>query len=177
MLHCAQSKDHHAVIWRSPWQAFNSGNCYSASIHWTDNLFSFRTTARSGVVGVQGRPLHHDRLEVGGRPLMRATVLPAPTTRTHSGVFSIKCLTAVDFSRCRNIVAAIRFHDQRETHRHLCLSSVTWSQSLSASAPVTGLGALLSALFQDPETYLSSTIRSSVTHGCRHNFRNWLIRT
>lgn len=49
--------------------------------HWNDTLFSFKTTRNPGLRFKTGQFVMIG-LEVDGRPLMRATALPARTTKS-----------------------------------------------------------------------------------------------
>jgi ferredoxin--NADP+ reductase len=142
---------------------FNTESVVSVH-HWTDNLFSFRTTRnpsfrfRSGQFIMLG-------LEADGRPLMRAYSLASAHYEDELEFFSIKVPDGPLTSRLQHLAEGDSVLVGRKPTGTLLLDNLREGRHLFLLGTGTGLAPYLS-LVKDPETY-ERFERVVVVHGCR----------
>jgi ferredoxin/flavodoxin---NADP+ reductase len=142
---------------------FNTESVVSVH-HWTDNLFSFRTTRnpsfrfRSGQFIMLG-------LEAEGRPLMRAYSLASAHYEDELEFFSIKVPDGPLTSRLQHLAEGDSVLVGRKPTGTLLLDNLRQGRNLFLLGTGTGLAPYLS-LVKDPETY-ERFERVIVVHGCR----------
>ena len=142
---------------------FNTESVVSVH-HWTDNLFSFRTTRnpsfrfRSGQFIMLG-------LEADGRPLMRAYSLASAHYEDELEFFSIKVPDGPLTSRLQHLEEGDSVLVGRKPTGTLLLDNLREGRNLFLLGTGTGLAPYLS-LVKDPETY-ERFERVVVVHGCR----------
>jgi len=141
---------------------FNTESVVSVH-HWTDNLFSFRTTRnpsfrfRSGQFIMLG-------LEADGRPLMRAYSLASAHYEDELEFFSIKVPDGPLTSRLQHLAEGDSVLVGRKPTGTLLLDNLREGRHLFLLGTGTGLAPYLS-LVKDPETY-ERFERVVVVHGC-----------
>ncbi|WP_304640527.1 ferredoxin--NADP reductase [Pseudomonas sp.] len=143
---------------------FNLENVLSVH-HWTDNLFSFRTTRDPGFRFKNGHFIMIG-LEVEGRPLMRAYSIASPNYEDTLEFFSIKVPDGPLTSRLQNIQVGDQIMLSRKPTGTLVLDHLIPGRNLYLLSTGTGLAPFIS-IIQDPETY-EQYDRVILTHGCRH---------
>jgi ferredoxin--NADP+ reductase len=132
--------------------------------HWTDRLFSFRTTRtpsfrfRSGQFIMMG-------LEAEGRPLVRAYSLASANYEDELEFFSIKVPDGPLTSRLQRIEVGDPVLVGRKATGTLLLDNLSEGRNLFLLGTGTGLAPFLS-IIKDPETY-ERFARVVVVHGCR----------
>src|SRR5271166_4037008 len=132
--------------------------------HWTDRLFSFRTTRspslrfRSGQFIMMG-------LETEGRPLLRAFSLASATYEDQLEFFSIKAPNGPLTSRLQHLKEGDAVLVGRKPTGTLLLDNLRDGRAIFLLATGTGLAPFLS-IIKDPETY-ERFERVVVVHGCR----------
>ena len=143
---------------------FNTENVVSVR-HWTDRLFSFRTTRtpsfrfRSGQFIMMG-------VEAEGRPLVRAYSLASATYEDERfEFFSVKVPDGPLTSRLQHLAEGDSVLVGRKPTGPCCSTICAKGATCSCSGPDTGLAPYLS-LVKDPETY-ERFERVVVVHGCR----------
>jgi ferredoxin--NADP+ reductase len=142
---------------------FNTESVVSVH-HWTDHLFSFRTTRnpsfrfRSGQFIMLG-------LEADGRPLMRAYSLASAHYEDELEFFSIKVADGPLTSRLQHLEEGDSVLVGRKPTGTLLLDNLREGRNLFLLGTGTGLAPYLS-LVKDPETY-ERFERVVVVHGCR----------
>src|SRR5271156_365566 len=142
---------------------FNTENVVSVR-HWTDRLFSFRTTRtpsfrfRSGQFIMMG-------VEAGGRPLVRAYSLASAHYEDELEFFSIKVPDGLLTSRLQHLEEGDSVLVGRKPTGTLLLDNLREGRNLFLLGTGTGLAPYLS-LVKDPETY-ERFARVVVVHGCR----------
>jgi len=132
--------------------------------HWTDRLFSFRTTRRSGLRFRSGQFIMIG-LMVEGRPLMRAYSIASPNYDDHLEFFSIKVPDGPLTSRLQAIQPGDSVLVSRKPVGTLVLDDLRDGENLYMLATGTGLAPFLS-LIRDPEVY-DRFERIIVVHGVR----------
>jgi len=142
---------------------YNRENVVSVR-HWTDRLFSFRTTRapsfrfRSGQFIMMG-------LEDEGRPLVRAYSLASASYEDELEFFSIKVPDGPLTSRLQHLEIGDAVIVGRKPTGTLLVDNLREGRNLFLLGTGTGLAPFLS-LIKDPETYERFT-RVIVVHGCR----------
>jgi ferredoxin/flavodoxin---NADP+ reductase len=132
--------------------------------HWTDRLFSFRTTRtpsfrfRSGQFIMMG-------LETEGRPLLRAFSLVSATYEDELEFFSIKVPNGPLTSRLQHLKEGDAVLVGRKPTGTLLIDNLRDGRALFLLATGTGLAPFLS-IIKDPETY-ERFERVVIVHGCR----------
>jgi ferredoxin--NADP+ reductase len=132
--------------------------------HWTDRLFSFRTTRepsfrfRSGQFIMMG-------VEAEGRPLLRAYSLASAHWEDELEFFSIKVPDGPLTSRLQHLEVGDRVLVGRKPTGTLLLDNLRQGRNLFLLGTGTGLAPYLS-LIKDPETY-ERFERVVVVHGVR----------
>src|SRR5271169_1857178 len=142
---------------------FNTENVVSVR-HWTDRLFSFRTTRtpsfrfRSGQFIMLG-------VAAEGRPLVRAYSLASATYEDELEFFSIKVPNGPLTSRLQHLAEGDSVLVGRKPTGTLLLDNLSEGRNLFLLGTGTGLAPYLS-LIKDPETY-ERFARVVVVHGVR----------
>jgi ferredoxin/flavodoxin---NADP+ reductase len=132
--------------------------------HWTDRLFSFRTTRnpsfrfRNGQFTMMG-------LETEGRPLLRAYSLVSANYEEELEFFSIKVPNGPLTSRLRHVREGDQVIVSRKATGTLVLDNLKPGRNLFLLGTGTGLAPFLS-IIKDPETY-ERFERVVIVHGCR----------
>ncbi len=132
--------------------------------HWTERLFSFRTTRapsfrfRSGQFIMMG-------LETEGRPLLRAFSLASANYADELEFFSIKVPGGPLTSRLQHLKEGDVVLVGRKPTGTLLIDNLRDGRTLFLLATGTGLAPFLS-IIKDPETY-ERFERVVVVHGCR----------
>lgn len=132
--------------------------------HWTDTLFSFRTTRdpsfrfRNGEFTMIG-------LKVGEKPLLRAYSLVSANYEEELEFFSIKVQDGPLTSRLQHLKVGDPIIVSRKATGTLVLDNVTSGRNLYLIGTGTGLAPFLS-IIKDPETY-DRFERVVLVHGCR----------
>src|SRR5271155_73892 len=142
---------------------FNTENVVSVR-HWTDRLFSFRTTRtpsfrfRSGQFIMMG-------VEAEGKPLLRAYSLASAHYEDELEFFSIKVPDGPLTSRLQHIAPGDRILVGRKATGTLLLDNLKPGRNLYLIGTGTGLAPFLS-LIKDPDTY-ERFENVVLVHGCR----------
>jgi ferredoxin/flavodoxin---NADP+ reductase len=132
--------------------------------HWTDNLFSFKTTRdpsfrfRNGEFVMIG-------LEIGDKPLLRAYSVASANYEPHLEFFSIKVPDGPLTSRLQHLKEGDRIIVGRKTTGTLVIDNLTNGRNLYLIGTGTGLAPFLSVI-KDPETY-DRFDKIVLLHGCR----------
>lgn len=133
--------------------------------HWTDTLFTFRTTRNPGFRFQNGQFVMAG-LEIEGKPLLRAYSIASANHEDHLEFFSIKVPDGPLTSRLQHIkVGDIVLTGSKPTGT-LVLDNVMPGRNLYLMATGTGLAPFLS-IIKDPETYACFD-KVILVHGCRH---------
>jgi ferredoxin/flavodoxin---NADP+ reductase len=132
--------------------------------HWTDRLFSFRTT-RNPSFRFQNGQFIMMGLEVEGRPLVRAYSLVSANYEEALEFFSIKVPNGPLTSRLQHIREGDQIIVSRKATGTLVLDNLLPGRNLYLLGTGTGLAPFLS-IVKDPETY-ERFERVIVVHGCR----------
>ncbi len=133
--------------------------------HWTDRLFSFRTTRnpsfrfRNGEFTMIG-------LKVEGKPVLRAYSVASANYEDQLEFLSIKVPDGPLTSRLQNIKAGDPIMVSRKATGTLVIDNLLAGRNLYLLATGTGLAPFLSVI-KDPETY-DKFDRIVLVHGCRH---------
>ena len=146
--------------------------------HWTDSLFSFRTTRDAGLRFRNGEFVMIG-LEVDERPLLRAYSIASANHAEHLEFLSIAVEEGALTSRLQNIAPGDEVLIGGKPTGTLLLDDVRPGRNLYLFATGTGLAPFLS-LVQDPELY-ERFERVILFHGVRHArelaYREWLTET
>ena len=132
--------------------------------HWTDRLFSFKTTRnpsfrfRSGQFTMIG-------VEVEERPLVRAYSLVSANYEEQLEFFSIKVPDGPLTSRLQHLKQGDAILVSRKATGTLLLANLSAGRNLYLLGTGTGLAPFLSVI-KDPETY-ERFERVIIVHGCR----------
>jgi ferredoxin--NADP+ reductase len=132
--------------------------------HWTDRLFSFRTTRDPSFRFASGQFVMIG-LEIGGRPLMRAYSLASASYDDHLEFFSIKVENGPLTSVLKNIRIGDTLLVGRKATGTLLCDNLREGRNLFLVGTGTGLALFLS-LIRDPEIY-EKFEKVVVVHGCR----------
>ncbi|MEP4149096.1 MAG: ferredoxin--NADP reductase [Halioglobus sp.] len=132
--------------------------------HWTDNLFSFKTTRDQGFRFKNGFftmiGLEHD-----GKPLMRAYSLASANHEDQLEFFSIKVADGPLTSKLQNIQPGDELLVNSKATGTLISDNLLPGKNLYLIATGTGLAPFLS-IIRDPEIY-EAYDKVILTHGCR----------
>jgi len=132
--------------------------------HWTDRLFSFKTT-RNPAFRFQNGQFTMMGLEVKGRPLVRAYSLVSANYEEALEFFSIKVADGPLTSRLQHLRAGDPILVSRKATGTLVLDNLSQGRHLYLLGTGTGLAPFLS-IIKDPETY-ERFERVVIVHGCR----------
>jgi ferredoxin/flavodoxin---NADP+ reductase len=132
--------------------------------HWTDRLFSFRTT-RNPSFRFQNGQFIMMGLEVEGRPLVRAYSLVSANYEEELEFFSIKVANGPLTSRLQHVREGDQIIVSRKATGTLVLDNLQPGRNLYLLGTGTGLAPFLS-IIKDPETY-ERFERVVIVHGCR----------
>ncbi len=119
--------------------------------HWSDSLFSFRTTRGAGLRFESGHFVMIG-LEVDGRPLMRAYSIASASWEEHLEFFSIKVQDGPLTSRLQHLQVGDRLLVSRKPTGTLVLHDLNPGRHLYLLGTGTGLAPFMS-LIQEPEIY------------------------
>jgi len=133
--------------------------------HWTDRLFSFKTTRNQGFRFKNGH-FTMIGLEQEGKPLMRAYSLASANYEDELEFFSIKVPDGPLTSRLQSIQVGDELLVNSKTTGTLIQDNLLPGKNLYLIATGTGLAPFLS-IIRDPEIY-EQYDRIVLTHGCRH---------
>lgn len=133
--------------------------------HWTDSLFSFKTTRNQGFRFRNGH-FTMIGIEVEGRPLMRAYSLASANYEEELEFFSIKVPDGPLTSRLQSIHVGDELLVNSKATGTLVQDSLLPGKNLWLIATGTGLAPFLS-IIKDPEIYANYE-KVILTHGCRH---------
>jgi ferredoxin--NADP+ reductase len=143
-------------------------NLHSATVldvhHWTDTLFSFKTTRDPGFRYLNGQ-FTMIGLEVSGRPLLRAYSLVSANYEENLEFFSIKVPNGPLTSRLQNLKVGDQILVGRKPTGTLILDNLLPGKNLYMLSTGTGLAPFLS-LIKDPEVY-ERFDKVILTHTCR----------
>jgi ferredoxin/flavodoxin---NADP+ reductase len=132
--------------------------------HWTDRLFSFKTT-RNPSFRFQSGQFTMMGVEVSGRPLVRAYSLVSAHYEEELEFFSIKVADGPLTSRLQHLKEGDPILVSRKATGTLVLDNLSEGRNLYLLGTGTGLAPFLS-IIKDPETY-ERFERVVVVHGCR----------
>jgi ferredoxin--NADP+ reductase len=132
--------------------------------HWTDRLFSFRTT-RNPSFRFENGQFTMVGMEVEGRPLLRAYSIVSPNYDDGLEFFSIKVPDGPLTSRLKDIKVGDRVLVGSKPTGTLVQDSLLPGRNLFMLATGTGLAPFLS-IVRDPEVY-DRFDRLVLVHGCR----------
>ncbi len=132
--------------------------------HWTDTLFTFKTTRDPGLRFKNGHFIMIG-LEAEGRPLMRAYSIASPNYEDTMEFYSIKVPNGPLTSRLQHIKVGDNIMVSSKPTGTLVLDNVLSGRNLYLLSTGTGLAPFIS-IIQDPETY-ERFDRVILTHGCR----------
>jgi ferredoxin--NADP+ reductase len=132
--------------------------------HWTDRLFSFKTTRNPGFRFKNGH-FTMIGLEQDGRPLLRAYSLASANYEDELEFFSIKVPDGPLTSRLQNIQVGDQLLVNSKTTGTLINDNLLPGKHLYLIATGTGLAPFLS-IIRDPEIYAAYD-KVILTHGCR----------
>jgi ferredoxin/flavodoxin---NADP+ reductase len=132
--------------------------------HWTDRLFSFKTT-RNPAFRFQNGQFTMMGLEVKGRPLVRAYSLVSANYEEELEFFSIKVADGPLTSRLQHLREGDPILVSRKATGTLVLDNLSHGRNLYLLGTGTGLAPFLS-IIKDPQTY-ERFERIVIVHGCR----------
>ena len=132
--------------------------------HWTDRLFSFRTTRNPAFRFTNGQ-FTMVGIPVEGRPLMRAYSMASPNYDDGLEFFSIKVPNGPLTSRLKDIKVGDRVLIGSKPTGTLVQDSLLPGRNLYLLATGTGLAPFLS-IIRDPEVY-ERFDKLVLIHGCR----------
>lgn len=132
--------------------------------HWTDTLFSFRTT-RDPTFRFRNGEFTMIGLKVGEKPLLRAYSIVSANYEEELEFFSIKVQDGPLTSRLQHLKVGDPIIVGRKTTGTLVLDNVKSGRNLYLIGTGTGLAPFLS-IIKDPETY-DRFERVVLVHGCR----------
>ena len=132
--------------------------------HWTDTLFSFKTTRDPSFRFVSGQ-FAMIGLEVSGRPLLRAYSMASANHEDHLEFFSIKVPDGPLTSRLQHLDVGHSILINRKPTGTLVLDNLMPGRNLYLMSTGTGLAPFLS-IIKDPETY-ERYDKVVLVHGCR----------
>ncbi len=132
--------------------------------HWTDTLFSFKTTRQSGFRFKNGH-FTMIGLEGEGRPLLRAYSIASANYEDELEFFSIKVADGPLTSKLQKIKEGDEILLSNKPTGTLILDNLLPGRNLYLISTGTGLAPFLS-IIKDPETY-EQFDKVILTHGCR----------
>jgi ferredoxin/flavodoxin---NADP+ reductase len=132
--------------------------------HWTDRLFSFKTT-RNPSFRFQSGQFTMMGVEVKGKPLVRAYSLVSAHYEEELEFFSIKVADGPLTSRLQHLKEGDPILVSRKATGTLVLDNLSAGRNLYLLGTGTGLAPFLS-IIKDPETY-ERFERVVIVHGCR----------
>lgn len=132
--------------------------------HWTDRLFSFKTTRNPGFRFRNGH-FTMIGLEQDGKPLLRAYSLASANYEDELEFFSIKVPDGPLTSKLQNIQVGDKLLVNSKTTGTLVNDNLLPGRHLYLIATGTGLAPFLS-IIRDPEIYAAYD-KVILTHGCR----------
>ncbi len=144
--------------------AFNTETVLSVR-HWTDSLFSFKTTRDQGLRFENGQFVMIG-LEVNGKPLMRAYSIASANYEEELEFFSIKVQNGPLTSRLQHIKEGDPILVSRKPTGTLVIGDLLPGKHLYLLSTGTGLAPFLS-IIKDPVTY-ERFDKVILTHGVRH---------
>ena len=133
--------------------------------HWTDNLFSFRTT-RDPAFRFRNGEFTMIGLQLGAKPLLRAYSVVSPNYDDELEFFSIKVQDGPLTSKLQHLQVGDPIIVSRKATGTLVLDNLTSGRNLYLLGTGTGLAPFLS-IIKDPETY-DRYEKVVLIHGCRH---------
>ncbi len=133
--------------------------------HWTDRLFSFKTTRNRGFRFKNGH-FTMIGLEREGKPLMRAYSMASANYEDELEFFSIKVPDGPLTSKLQNIRVGDEVLVNSKATGSLIQDSLLPGKNLYLIATGTGLAPFLS-IIRDPEIY-EQYDKVILTHGCRY---------
>ena len=146
--------------------------------HWTDELFSFRTTRDKGFRFACGQ-FAMIGLQVEGKPVLRAYSIASPNYHDELEFFSIKVPDGRLTSRLRHLEPGDPILIGNKATGTLLLDSLLAGRNLYLLGTGTGLAPFLSVV-QDPEVY-ERFEKVVLVHGCRFvrdlAYRTWIGET
>lgn len=132
--------------------------------HWTDELFSFRTTRDRGFRFASGQ-FTMIGLRIDGRPLLRAYSIASAHYEEELEFFSIKVPDGRLTSRLKDLAPGDQVLVGAKATGTLLLDSLTPGRNLYLLGTGTGLAPFLS-IVRDPEVY-ERFEKVVLVHGCR----------
>jgi ferredoxin/flavodoxin---NADP+ reductase len=132
--------------------------------HWTESLFSFKTTRDSGFRFRNGQ-FAMIGLEVSGRPLLRAYSMASANFEEHLEFFSIKVPDGPLTSRLQHLKVGDSILVNGKPTGTLILDNLLPGRNLYLMSTGTGLAPFLS-IIKDPDTY-DRYEKVVLVHGCR----------
>lgn len=133
--------------------------------HWTDSLFSFKTTRNSGFRFKNGH-FTMIGLEREGKPLMRAYSIASANYEDELEFFSIKVADGPLTSELQKIQRGDEILISSKPTGTLILDNLLPGRHLYLISTGTGLAPFMS-IIKDPETY-EQYDKVILTHGCRY---------
>ncbi|MFT4517994.1 MAG: ferredoxin--NADP+ reductase [Halioglobus sp.] len=133
--------------------------------HWTDRLFSFKTTRNPSFRFKNGH-FTMIGLELEGKPLMRAYSMASANYEDELEFFSIKVPDGPLTSQLQSIAVGDEVLVNSKATGTLIQDSLLPGKNLYLIATGTGLAPFLS-IIRDPETYQQYD-KVILTHGCRY---------
>jgi ferredoxin--NADP+ reductase len=133
--------------------------------HWTDSLFSFKTTRNPAFRFLNGQ-FAMIGLEVEGRPLLRAYSMASANHEEHLEFFSIKVQDGPLTSRLQHLEPGHNILINSKPTGTLVHDNLLPGRVLYLLSTGTGLAPFLSVI-KDPDTY-DRYERVVLVHGCRY---------
>lgn len=133
--------------------------------HWTDELFSFRTTRDKGFRFASGQ-FTMIGLRIEGKPVLRAYSIASAHYDEELEFFSIKVPEGKLTSRLKDLTPGNAVLVGAKATGTLLLDSLTAGRNLYLLGTGTGLAPFLS-IVRDPEVY-ERFEKVVLVHGCRH---------
>ncbi|MDB5590883.1 ferredoxin--NADP reductase [Enterovirga sp.] len=143
--------------------AFNEERVLSVH-HWTDSLFSFKTT-RDPTFRFRNGEFTMIGIKVGEKPLLRAYSVVSANYEEHLEFFSIKVQDGPLTSKLQHLQVGDPIIVSRKATGTLVLDNLTNGRNLYLLGTGTGLAPFL-AIIRDPETY-ERFEKVVLIHGCR----------